>query len=428
MVGHPAIGVVIQLRRLGAGLGEVLDQVEQRARALGEVGDLGGPVVHLRVHVDRVFAAPVGEQVLAPAALQVAGLAACPAAGHRDVAAELEEFRQEVRIGLAFLEGSDSLIGRNAVLPAIPDIQMDPAHQAGEILEMRLLELLEALALDGGENLVASRRGVAADVLVIDIIGRDRQDEGYGIGVLDHQAGIRRRERALLRQGDDIGLEAHSVALDLRDQGEDPGREIAPGAVHGQAVTRGGEFPLEGARQPGLHIHLSGLVGGDFHYHHMVGIGHEHFAGHLDAVLGIMDRDNTRFHVEFTVVIRDRPCSGLEIQKQVAHRDIGLLVGRFPVEMFVHEFLRFLVLLRVHQFLDLVVVLMGVRVVVVVRTAGPEGGFVERDALVLHASEHVAAHVAVADEQAVQPHLAGRLVIPQDHLPAGVGSGLGAGH
>ena len=76
VVGHPAGGSVVQFRRFGAVLGQVFDQVEERSRAFGEVGDLGGPVVHLRVDVERVFAAPVGKQVLAPAALQVAGLAA----------------------------------------------------------------------------------------------------------------------------------------------------------------------------------------------------------------------------------------------------------------------------------------------------------------------------------------------------------------
>ena len=96
--------------------------------------------------------------------------------------------------------------------------------------------------------------------------------------------------------------------------------------------------------------------------------------------------------------------------------------------MLVHQLFRLLIFLRVHQFLDLVVILMGFRIVVVVRTAGPEGGLVQRNALVLNPSEHIAAHVAVADQQAVQPDVAGGMVVPQHHFPTGFGLGLGAGN
>ena len=114
---------------------------------------------------------------------------------------------------------------------------MDAAHQPGKVLEVSIPELLEALSFDCGEDLVATRRGIAADIIVFDEVGSYGQDEGHRIGVCDHQAGIRSHERSLLRHRDDISLETHPVALDLCDQIEDPGREIAPSAVHGQAVA-----------------------------------------------------------------------------------------------------------------------------------------------------------------------------------------------
>ena len=55
-----------------------------------EVADLGGPVVHLGVDVDRVLAAPGGVQVVVPEALEVRRLAARPRAGDQQVAAKLE--------------------------------------------------------------------------------------------------------------------------------------------------------------------------------------------------------------------------------------------------------------------------------------------------------------------------------------------------
>ena len=158
----------------------------------------------------------------------------------------------------------------------------------------------------------------------------------------------------------------------------------------------------------------------------MIGVGHEHLPGHLYVALGIADLDNSCLHVKLTIIILDQPVPGLEIEEHIADRNVGLLVGGFSVEMLVYQFLRFLVLLRIHQFLDLIVVVVRLGIVVVVRAAGPESGFIERNPLIFRPSEHIASHIAVADEQAVQPDFSGGFVVPQDHLPAGLGSGFGA--
>ena len=149
---------------------------------------------------------------------------------------------------------------------------MHAAHQAGEVLEVGLLELLEGLALNGREHLVAARAGVSADILVVHIVRGDSQDEGHRICAAHHQAGVRRGQRSLFRDGHNVRLETHSVALHLGYEVKYPGRKIAPRAVHLKAVAARGYLPPEGAREPGLQVHLAGLVGGYLHHHHVVRI------------------------------------------------------------------------------------------------------------------------------------------------------------
>ena len=101
----------------------------------------------------------------------------------------------------------------------------------------------------------------------------------------------------------------------------------------------------------------------------MVGIGHEDLPRHLDVALSIVDGDYAGLHIEFAIVILDGPFSGLEIKEQVADWGIGLLVCGLSVEMLVHQFFRLLVFLGIHQFLDLVIVIVGLRIVVVMGTS-----------------------------------------------------------
>ena len=96
--------------------------------------------------------------------------------------------------------------------------------------------------------------------------------------------------------------------------------------------------------------------------------------------------------------------------------------------MLVNQFLSLLVFLVVHQLLDLVVVIVGLGIIVVVGTAGPEGRLVKRNTLILSPSENISAHIAVTDEQAVKPDISGGLVVPENHLPARFGGGFRAGN
>ncbi len=83
--------------------------------------------------------------------------------------------------------------------------------------------------------------------------------------------------------------------------------------------------------------------------------------------------------------------------------------------MRIGHLLGFLELAGKDQIADLREVLARLGIVVVVRTAGPETGLVQRDALLSGAAEDHRPHEAVAERHGVQPLLA-RLAIPQDHL------------
>ena len=91
VVQDPAARAVMLLRGRPARSRRHPRSGRRAARALGEVRDLGRPVVHLGVDVDRVLAVPGGLELLVPDPLQVGRLAPGAAAGDQQVAAELEE-------------------------------------------------------------------------------------------------------------------------------------------------------------------------------------------------------------------------------------------------------------------------------------------------------------------------------------------------
>jgi len=94
MVADPAACAPVDAGGPGAGLGQVHHHRDQRLDALAQGRRLGGPVVHLRVDVDRVLAAPGRTHAVVPDALEVGRLCARPGAGDQQVASELEVQRR----------------------------------------------------------------------------------------------------------------------------------------------------------------------------------------------------------------------------------------------------------------------------------------------------------------------------------------------
>ena len=58
VMDDPAVCVVVDFGRAGAGVRQIHDHRRQRLDAFGKIGHFGGPVIHLRVDVDGVLAAP----------------------------------------------------------------------------------------------------------------------------------------------------------------------------------------------------------------------------------------------------------------------------------------------------------------------------------------------------------------------------------
>ena len=157
--------------------GQLLQGIEQRQMAFGEVGLLHRPVVHFGVDVVGVLAVPGGRVGIVPQALQVGRLAAGPAARDHQVAAELEE--QCHQRGIAAVgEGGDAFVRRQF---AAGGVRRDRARRGGRALMVG--DVLRA------QRVVSSCRGrrpdcwtravrVGRDIVVVLEIGSAGQDQG----------------------------------------------------------------------------------------------------------------------------------------------------------------------------------------------------------------------------------------------------------
>ncbi len=197
---HPAVAAVVDSGRLGTGDGDVLDHVEQRLVALGQIADFRRPVVHLGVDVDGVLAAPVRNDRFVPNALEVGGLAAGPAAGGQDIAPELEAQGLQVDVVLAFAHRLDPLVGGLVIHRPVADVQMHPAHQPAKVLFVPAAQSRVVLVRHAGQDPLADHSRVAADVLVVHEAGSGRDDECHGVGLLDVQLVIRWLRTVPLRE------------------------------------------------------------------------------------------------------------------------------------------------------------------------------------------------------------------------------------
>jgi hypothetical protein len=98
------------LRRACARDGKIVESVEERAMAFGEVRDLGGPIVHFRIDVRCVFTVPGWLEGLVPEPLQVGGLPTFAARCDQQIAAVLKKKRYQLRISCGG-ERFDPLVG-----------------------------------------------------------------------------------------------------------------------------------------------------------------------------------------------------------------------------------------------------------------------------------------------------------------------------
>ncbi len=183
VVQHPAARVVVLLRGDGAGLRQVLEGVEQRQVAFGEVGLLHRPVVHFGVDVVGVLAVPGGLVGIVPDALQVGGLPAGTAGADHQVAAVLEEQRDQRRV-VARGEGGDALVGGQFGGGRGAEVERHAAEQRLVIANVLGAQRVVTLVTERGEGGVVARLGVGRDVAVVLEVGGAGQDEGGGVGAV----------------------------------------------------------------------------------------------------------------------------------------------------------------------------------------------------------------------------------------------------
>jgi hypothetical protein len=112
VTGDPALHPVVDARGFGAMAAQIFDEVKERFVAFSQVADLGGPVVHLKVDVQRVVRPPGRLHQIVPDALKVARLAARAGGRDHQVATIVEKQRLKARIGEAARPLGQTFIGR----------------------------------------------------------------------------------------------------------------------------------------------------------------------------------------------------------------------------------------------------------------------------------------------------------------------------
>ncbi len=158
-VGHPAVGVVVGFRGFASGLAQGIDQVKQGQMALGQVGGLRVPVVHLHVNVEVVIAIPRGLQALGPHALQVRGQVSGPRTADQQVPPELEVEGLQGRVQAALAHGLQALVRRQISSGRRAQVQRDAVEEALVVGNMIAAQVVVGLAcgclqLIGGQALV----------------------------------------------------------------------------------------------------------------------------------------------------------------------------------------------------------------------------------------------------------------------------------
>src|SRR5690554_3989448 len=97
--------------------------------ALRQVAHFSRPVIHLRIDVDRVVAAPRRAELVIPYALQICRLSTGPGTGDEQITPILKQELDETGIAGTILD--DALVRRQIVpgVTSVPQRQGDPVKQ-----------------------------------------------------------------------------------------------------------------------------------------------------------------------------------------------------------------------------------------------------------------------------------------------------------
>ena len=372
----------------------------------GEVGQLGRPVVHLRIDVGGVIAAPGCLHPGIPDSLQVGGLAAGLRAADQQVAAKLE-VRRHQRGVLGPVEGQQPVIDRPVLGIGMPQVQLHAVELelvGGHMGGQRLVVLLRSAPQVGR----VARQRVAGHVLVVHEIGSQGDMEQHLGGTLHAQRLAGGAHPATPGRDPGIGHVADRardatlvVALALHPQ-DIPARSAHPPVLHRRVVE---ELAGEGLGPGGRQAHDDQLVREG--RKRLLDVFH---AVHL--VAGAHDRP---VDVQLAAIIGDLPFAAGEADLERSGRLVVHLLAHGREQGLPAQVLGGLVLAGEDQFADLRQGGRPLGVPVLIRAARGDGLFVELEFLHVGAAVDHGADAAVADRPGLFPGL-GRLVEPDDIL------------
>ena len=414
VVSHPAAGVVIHLGRAGAGLRQVHDHRGQRRDAFGKVRNLRGPVIHLRVDVDGVFAAPRRVHGIVPDALEIRGLAARTRAGDEQVARELEIQRGELRV-VALGEMRDALVGRQLHGVRLAQVEFHAAEPFLVFGHMRLEQAGEGFPPGGGNLFLGDGLGIAADILVIFITGGGGDEQGGGVCAGECQAAHAPGEFPA------PGQDAHAR---LKFQSAPDALRVAVDAAHHERVRAFGRQRRRlGRVHAGGEGYLTGLVGSEAHDNNLIYRAGKDFALEVNSVGRVADGGDRGVQIQVAPILFNRRIRG-EIQEQVSDGLVRHLAERFGHHVAGDEAGGRVELACEYQLANFWQRGEGVGVVGIVGPAGPEGVFVELQMFPRRAAEDHRAEPSVANGQGAGP-VRCRRAVPERERRGGVGCGAG---
>ena len=395
MVGDEATAAVVQACRLRAGDAKPVDEVEERLVTLRQVRDLGRPVVHLQVDVDRELAVPRGLVAVVPDPLQVGRQGAGTAGAEQQVAPELEVQFDEARVERPCLDAFEAHVRgqcRESLVRLAAESKSDAPHRRAVALDVARAEFREGPRGRGVE------RGAARPLVVVVAEVRRRGDED--------------RDRVRSPDGD-VVAERHDGPA-LRDDacaGRERGAARSDDAAHQVVVSLD---PLEcvvAAVVVRSELHRSRARGLEPEHDDVVRGAREDLAPETGSAELVLHRRDPVVEVERAPVARGQLLVvPPEQQRHVAENLVARLTVRSPEHRELRERVGVVDLPLHQESTHLRQRGQRICVVAIVRPAGPDGLLVEDDRLLVDATEDCRAEPAVADRERCEPAGRGCLV------------------
>ncbi len=415
----PAARAVVRGGRLRARHREIGDEIQQRLVQLGEIGGLGGPVVHLRVDVQRPVRTPRRAHVFVPDALQVRRLRARAAARDQQVAAVLEQQLDQPRVFRAVR--GDPFVGRLVRArrgATLKGTQLASSCRSTRSSSVRVSAMCASRSAvhdfvrvgverGGCERSRGSRAGsvgerskplklVAAATSTIASVApatcRPSRSMRAWPPPFSVTSSMRGESHSGIRAGVvvDHGLVAIVVVrIDVR----------RCASVQHAACSKLSRAVAERRREPRAERQEAGTIGREAQRDDLIRMAGDRFAGVGDAADRILHRRDARAEIQ-RAAIAAADVAVREGDVEIAERQIRLRVG---AERLLRERVGFDVLARGDQAAQFRQDLLRLRVVPILRAARPERVFVQLEAFAADAAEDHGAEAAVADRKCFHP-------------------------